>query len=274
MTSGVLVNTYNHAAYVAACLDSVLAQDPAPSEVVVVDDGSEDGTEAVVAGYGGRVVRAGHAVDRSKPPWERQGAAIADAFAASTADILHLLDGDDRMLPGRLRAYAAAFGRDPDVVLVQVPLAWITPDGARRKRLQERFRHCPDPAAEVVRRQDADFFYPTSALAFRRRFLEGVLPLDWSDGTPLWPDSRLCLAALHAGRVVTLEEESGERRIRPASDSARRRRAAFHLVRQTLYRTRVHNVLAAKHGRPEIRAWRNPRFYLQVVRALVPWRPE
>jgi glycosyltransferase involved in cell wall biosynthesis len=48
----VIVPCYNAAAYVAEALDSLLAQDPAPDEIIVIDDGSTDQSPAVIARYG------------------------------------------------------------------------------------------------------------------------------------------------------------------------------------------------------------------------------
>ena len=43
-----MIPTYNSAATVTAAIESALAQEPAPAHVVVVDDGSTDGTGDVV----------------------------------------------------------------------------------------------------------------------------------------------------------------------------------------------------------------------------------
>ncbi|RMD82761.1 MAG: glycosyltransferase [Candidatus Dadabacteria bacterium] len=51
----VLIPVYNGAATVAACIESVLAQDYGPLETIVVDDCSTDGTAEVLRGYADRV---------------------------------------------------------------------------------------------------------------------------------------------------------------------------------------------------------------------------
>jgi len=51
----VIIPTYNRALWLAESSDSVLAQDFAPFEVVVVDDGSKDNTAEVLAPFGDRV---------------------------------------------------------------------------------------------------------------------------------------------------------------------------------------------------------------------------
>jgi GT2 family glycosyltransferase len=46
--AAIIIVTYNHAAYVGDCLRSLASLDPAPSEVVVVDNASRDGTAALI----------------------------------------------------------------------------------------------------------------------------------------------------------------------------------------------------------------------------------
>ena len=54
-TVTVTIVTYNSAAYIARCLDAVLAQTQPGLEVVLVDNASSDGTRAIVAPYRGRI---------------------------------------------------------------------------------------------------------------------------------------------------------------------------------------------------------------------------
>ena len=51
----VLVPVYNGAAYLRESLDSIVAQDYQPLEIIVLDDASTDATPAIVAGYGSKV---------------------------------------------------------------------------------------------------------------------------------------------------------------------------------------------------------------------------
>ena len=51
----VLVPTFNRANYIAECLDSLLAQTMPALEIIVIDDGSEDGTAELLKRYGQRI---------------------------------------------------------------------------------------------------------------------------------------------------------------------------------------------------------------------------
>ena len=52
-TVSVIVPTFNRAVCLRECLASLLAQTVAAHEIIVVDDGSEDGTASVVSALGG-----------------------------------------------------------------------------------------------------------------------------------------------------------------------------------------------------------------------------
>ncbi|MFO0934683.1 MAG: glycosyltransferase family A protein [Planctomycetota bacterium] len=99
------------AAYLAAAIESVLAQDVPPHEVIVVDDGSTDGSGAIAARAGGPVrVLAGR--------FGGAAAARNAGVAASSGDVLAFLDHDDLWTAGRLGPQLAALAREPRVELV------------------------------------------------------------------------------------------------------------------------------------------------------------
>jgi glycosyltransferase involved in cell wall biosynthesis len=100
----VVVPAYDVAAYLPACLDSVLAQSaslgPVGLEVVVVDDGSPDDVGAIAESYAARDprVRVVHIENRGL------GAARNEGLRHVTGDLLMFADSDDVVPPG---AYAA-----------------------------------------------------------------------------------------------------------------------------------------------------------------------
>ncbi len=73
----VVIPAYDAEAFLADCLSSVLAQSHCPAEVIVVDDGSKDGTVNVARSFGDRVTclcqqNAGPAaVSETGEPWRR-----------------------------------------------------------------------------------------------------------------------------------------------------------------------------------------------------------
>ncbi|MFO7698185.1 MAG: glycosyltransferase [Anaerolineae bacterium] len=117
----VIVPAYNHAPYVRECIDSALSQTYPDVEVVVVDDGSTDGTYEILQTYGDRItlIRQENAGTQ---------AARNTAIRASTGEFLALLDSDDMWLPEKLEKQIPLFG-DPQVGLVH-SLAYSRPENA------------------------------------------------------------------------------------------------------------------------------------------------
>jgi glycosyltransferase involved in cell wall biosynthesis len=102
----VVVPTYNRAPVLARCLDALAAQDPAPDEVVVVDDGSTDGTRAVLAERGW--VRAVH------QPNGGRAAAKNAGVAAARGDVVLFIDDDVMATPGLVHLHAEHHRARPD----------------------------------------------------------------------------------------------------------------------------------------------------------------
>ncbi len=94
----VVIPTHNRSSFLRQAIDSVLAQEHAPAEVIVVDDCSTDDTPGVVASYGDRVTYV-----RSEQNIERAAARNLGASVA-TSPMLAFLDSDDEWLPGKLAA--------------------------------------------------------------------------------------------------------------------------------------------------------------------------
>ncbi len=118
----VIVPSFNHARYLRECVDSVLTQDHPAIELIVVDDGSTDGSIEVLKSYGNRLrllqQRGG-----------RQARARNLALAVARGELVAFLDSDDRWRPGRISAAVAAFRTQPQAALVWADHAFIDAEG-------------------------------------------------------------------------------------------------------------------------------------------------
>ncbi len=106
----VVIPNYNYARYLRQAIDSALQQTYPRVEVVVVDDGSQDDSAAVLASYGAHI------------KWLRQqnrGVAVARnrGAQASSSDYLAFLDADDYWLPDKLERQMALYRQDPELGL-------------------------------------------------------------------------------------------------------------------------------------------------------------
>src|SRR5262245_42603459 len=91
-----VIPCYNGLPYITRAIESVLHQDYAAHEILVVDDGSTDGTSEALKQYAGRikVIRI-----RNSGAAAARNAAIAEA----TGDYLAFLDSDDVWFRDKLR---------------------------------------------------------------------------------------------------------------------------------------------------------------------------
>jgi hypothetical protein len=105
-TISVVIPTYNRAALVSGAIESALSQSVRPGEVIVVDDGSDDDTGAVVARFGSavRYIRQANA---------GVGAARNRGAGEATGEWVAFLDSDDTWERDKLALQLAALGAVP-----------------------------------------------------------------------------------------------------------------------------------------------------------------
>jgi glycosyltransferase involved in cell wall biosynthesis len=96
----VIIPTYNSARFLPEALESVFSQNYADYEVIVVDDGSTDGTTAVLQPYAGRIRYL-------YQPNAGSAAARNTGLDMGRGEYIVFLDADDLLLPGKLREQAA-----------------------------------------------------------------------------------------------------------------------------------------------------------------------
>ena len=133
-TVSVALCTFNGAAYVGEQLRSILSQSTRPSEIVVSDDASTDGTVGIV-----EQVHAAWVADGGDPALDfrviRNAVALGvaanfeQALSACSGDLLALSDQDDVWAPGRLQAMVGEFLRRPELQLLHSDARLVGGDG-------------------------------------------------------------------------------------------------------------------------------------------------
>jgi glycosyltransferase involved in cell wall biosynthesis len=165
----VVIAVYDGEATIGDAIASVLTQTLPPLEIIVVDDGSQDGTPAVLD----RIAKA-HACLR----WLRQernggqAAALNRGVSAARGAFLAFLDADDVWMPDKLARQLARFAADPalDVVFGLAKQRWVRPGEAAREGPPVPARL---PGAMLIRRAAFDRVGP-----FETRWRLGSV-VDW-----------------------------------------------------------------------------------------------
>ena len=125
----VVIPLHNKARYVSRALDSVLGQIHHDFEVVVVNDGSTDGSDDVVRRYTDPRIRLIH---REHVNSEGGHAARNLGIAESRADLIAFLDADDEWLPEHLATIVRLSQRHPECGAYAT--AYEIVDGQHRRR--------------------------------------------------------------------------------------------------------------------------------------------
>lgn len=108
----IIITCYNQCAFIRDAVNSALAQGYAGKEIIVVDDGSTDGSNKILEEYKDAI--------KLKVLETNEGACAARNWGASLAsgDFLVFLDGDDLLLPWALNVYSRIIDlKDPKLIL-------------------------------------------------------------------------------------------------------------------------------------------------------------
>ncbi len=127
-TVSVIIPTYNREALLPRALDSVIAQTVDDWEIVLVDDGSTDGTAQVAARYKSRLGQRLLHLHQ-----ENGGSSRARNFGidASRGRFVAFLDSDDEFLPHKLERQLELFERCPELGLVYSDYSFVDLEGIR-----------------------------------------------------------------------------------------------------------------------------------------------
>ena len=177
MTTTCLINNYNYARYVVEAVESALGQTLAFDQIVVVDDGSTDGSVELLR------ARFADAPSVEIVAKENGGqlSSFNAGFALASGDLVFLLDADDAYEPHYLATAVAQYQAYPEVDFLCCGRRYV---GDRSGELLPHARD-RDLGYSVIRtvHQHAWLGGPTSCLSMRRSLLARMLPLpleeDW-----------------------------------------------------------------------------------------------
>ena len=200
----VIVN-YNYERYVAAAIDSALEQSYVPLEIIVVDDGSTDGSRKIIAAYGSRIrvilqQNAG------------QGAAYNAGWLAARGEFVLFLDSDDVLAREAMEKVVGAFEHS-NAVKVQFYLRQVDRE---LKPLDYLLPSYGFPSMDP-RKQIAAYGYyvspPASGNAYRKSFLDEIMPITDQELYRQAADGYTTGLAGMAGRIASIAEILGFYRV-------------------------------------------------------------
>ena len=127
----IIIPTYNRLPMLKEAVDSVLAQDFEDFELIVVDDGSTDGTAGEMTEYGGRVKLLQHQQTR--------GVSTARNYGINHAKgkYISFLDSDDLWVKGKLKIQVNFLDENPHYPLCYTDEIWIR----KGKRVNPMLKH-------------------------------------------------------------------------------------------------------------------------------------
>lgn len=264
----IIIPTYNRAAMVCDAIDSVLAQSYRDFEVLVVDDGSTDGTQEVLRERYGDRIRYFYQ--------ENQGRAAArnKGIRESEGKYLVFLDSDDWLLPNGLEIQVGFLDRHPEVDVVYGDGYYCDAQGRRLQRIAEERPAIPEDGLLAVMVLH-NLVVATHSAMVRRRTLE-LLGDPWFDeslrGTEdadLWlrvaaagacfasHDEPICMYRLHGGNASSRTHPRWARRWRSVQRFKRKTLEADFFPALPLWSRREflrQMLLTFFDGEPEVQA--------------------
>ena len=124
MLISVVVPSYNHARYISQTIASILAQTSAPFEVIIVDDGSSDGSQELLTKIDDPRIRI-NLLEKNMGAC----AAMNIAVQMTRGDLVAVCNSDDLWEPNKLERQLAVIRRSPHIGAVYTNVSWIDHEG-------------------------------------------------------------------------------------------------------------------------------------------------
>lgn len=172
MTVAVVIPLFNKIEHIQGCLRSVLAQTHAELDVVVVNDGSSDGSDRVVVAIGDPRVRLIQQANAGVSAARNRG------VSATASEWVFFLDADDEWAPNLVESLLALLQRQPDAGVLACPTQRVYANGVTS--IAELVDTDFTPGSAYLRDYFASFVrlgqspFSNSSFAVRRKVFEQV----------------------------------------------------------------------------------------------------
>jgi glycosyltransferase involved in cell wall biosynthesis len=195
-TVSLLIPCHNAERWIDAAISSSLAQTWPETEIIVLDDGSTDGSLEIIRGFGDQV-------QWESSPNRGGGTARNRLLELAGGEWVQYLDADDWLMPRKIERQAASLPdlEQADIVFGAVTLEHWSPEGSR-------LEHCPIPEPHDPYVLLARWRLPqTGAPLFRKQALLDVG--GWTKEQPCCQEHELYLRLLMAGKCFAYTECDG-----------------------------------------------------------------
>jgi hypothetical protein len=204
----IVIDNYNYGEFLPDAIASALGQTYPAVNVIVVDDGSTDGSAEILRRHGDELT----AVLKENGG---QASALNAGIERCSGDVVMFLDADDVLKPDAATRVAAAFAREDPPAKVQYRMDVIDAEG-RPTGETKPFGHLPMPSGDLRQAELAYSFdlgwMPTSANAFRTDALRRVFPIP-EETYRILADWYLVHLTTLLGPVLSLEDVCASYRV-------------------------------------------------------------
>jgi|SRR5665213_70513 len=201
----IVVISYNYGPYIGTAIRSALSQTYSHTEIIVVDDGSSDGSREIIAAFGDQITAHFK---------ERGGETSTNniGFALTSGSIVMFLDSDDALHPRAVEEVVAHWR--PSASKIQFCLSIVDDHGRAGHMVYPNYRSdiSADRIKEAVLRTGLYLWPPTTGNAYARSFLKQIMPLP-TEMFPMGPDGPLNAVAPLYGDVITINQVLGYYRV-------------------------------------------------------------
>ena len=199
----IVIPSYNHARYLEGAVESVLAQDYPRVELIVIDDGSTDGSAALLEKYRGRF-------HFEVQPNQGQAATVNRGWRMARGEVLGYLSADDALLPRAVSASVDCLARNPDAVVCYCDYNLIDPASAFLRRVRA-------PEVDYRTMLTQMICAPGPGAFFRRTAFEKAG--EWRSAYRQYGDFDFWLRLGLEGRFARIPEVLAAFRVHPGSQS-------------------------------------------------------
>lgn len=205
----IVITNHDYARFLGEAIESACAQTHPEVKVVVVDDGSSDGSRELLRGF----------EDRVEVVLKEQGgqaSALNAGLERCRGEVLLVLDADDRLRPQAAERVAAAFAADPGLSKVQFPMAIVDAEGVPTGEVKPA-GHLQAPIGDQ-RRAELTFpfdlpWLPGGGTGFRTEAVRRILPIPTADYPRSGADWHLVHLTALLGEAALLDEVCADYRV-------------------------------------------------------------